>query len=344
MISFINDYQEGCISEIINILNKNNYSAYSGYGEDSVCDYAKHLIKLELKRNDCDVHFIAGGTLTNKIVISSFLRSYECIICAESGHIATHETGAIELGGHKVITVKTKNGKVTAEDVHNVCREYKVSSVKDHVVKPGMLYISQSTEVGTVYTLEELRSLSEICKYENILFYIDGARILYSLFSKDCDFTLADVASLCDIFYIGGTKAGALFGEALVINKEELKPNFRAILKQNGALTAKGFVLGAQFVGLFENGNYKKYCKKAVELADSIRNAFRSKGVELEFDSQDTQTFVVVTKSQFDMLYEHFLFGAPEMRENDKYSIRFCTSWATDEMSVFTLICLINKF
>lgn len=339
---FINDYQEGCLPEILQKMQANNYTANSGYGADKICENARNLIKNALKNDSVDVHFVAGGTLTNKIVISSFLRPFEGVVCADTAHIATHETGAIESGGHKVLTVKNTDGKILPSAVENLVKEHKNGLSREHTVKPAMVYISQSTEMGTVYTLAEMRALSEVCKKHGLLFYIDGARILYSLFSARCDFTLADICSLCDVFYIGGTKVGALLGEALVIVNSALKKDFRYILKQNGALMAKGFVMGVQFEGLFENDNYAKYCKRAVEKADKIRSALISKGVEFESDASDTQTFAIFNEEQYKTLEKSFDFGGAVYKEGKAYA-RICTSWATPEDSVNLLLNAIEN-
>ena len=339
---FINDYQEGCIPEILQKLQDYNYNANSGYGTDDVCERARGLIKKAVDCQDVDVHFVAGGTLTNKIVISSFLRPYEGVICADTAHIATHETGAIENGGHKVLTVKNIDGKILPCDVENLVNEHITGLSREHTVKPAMVYISQSTEMGTVYSLAEMQALSEACKRNGLLFYIDGARILYSLFSKKCDFTLADVCDLCDVFYIGGTKVGALLGEALVIRNENLKKDFRYLLKQSGALMAKGFVMGTQFEGLFENDNYVKYCKQAVENADKIRTALEAKGIEFESNASDTQTFAIFTKEQYLALEKEFDFGGVTFKGDRAYA-RICTSWATPNENIELLLSAISK-
>ena len=339
---FINDYQEGCIPEILTKMQSYNYNANSGYGTDKVCENARRLIKKAINREDVDVHFVAGGTLANKIVISSFLRPFEGVVCADTAHIATHETGAIENGGHKVLTVKNADGKIVASDVELVVKEHIEGLSREHTVKPAMVYISQSTEMGTVYTLSEMKALSEVCKKHGLLFYIDGARILYSLFSKYCDFTLEDICNLCDVFYIGGTKAGALLGEALVIANPMLKKDFRYVLKQNGALMAKGFVMGVQFEGLFEKDNYVKTCKRAVENADKIRDALAKKGVEFESDASDTQTFAIFTAEQYEVLEKDFDFGGA-IYKNGKAYARICTSWATPDENVNALLLSIAK-
>ena len=339
---FINDYQEGCIPEILEKMQSYNYNANSGYGTDKVCDGARNLIKNAVKNNDVDVHFVAGGTLTNKIVISSFLRPFEGVICADTAHIATHETGAIENGGHKVLTVKNIDGKINPCDVETLVNEHITGLSREHTVKPAMVYISQSTEMGTVYSLAEMTALSDVCKKHGLLFYIDGARILYSLFSKFCDFTLADICSLCDVFYIGGTKVGALLGEALVIKNETLKKDFRYLLKQSGALMAKGFVMGVQFEGLFENDNYVKYCRQAVKNADTIRNALTEKGVEFESNASDTQTFAIFSKEQYLALEKDFDFGGATFKGEKAYA-RICTSWATPNENVEELLQAISK-
>ncbi len=342
MEKFINDYQEGCIPQILEKLEKNNYSAFSGYGTDEICENAKSLIKKAIKSPEADVHFVAGGTLTNKIVISQFLKSYEGVICVDTAHIATHETGAIENGGHKILTVKNKDGKLCPKDVERLVKEHIEGLSREHTVKPAMVYISQSTEMGTVYTLKELTNLSEACKKLGLIFYIDGARILYSLFAENCDFTLSDVSALCDVFYIGGTKAGALLGEALVINRGDLKRDFRYALKQNGALTAKGFLLGVMFEGLFENDNYASFCKRAVRLADKIRVALKQKGVEFESDCKDTQIFAIFPIDYYKKLEKEFDFGGA-VYKGDKAYARICVSWATTDEKAEMLVNAINN-
>lgn len=342
MIYFVNDYQEGCIPEILNKMQENNYSASVGYGNDNHCERARALIREEIKSPNADVHFIAGGTLTNKIVINAFLRSYEGVVCADTGHIATHETGAIERGGNKILTVKNHNGKILPEQIEMLVNEHIEGLSREHTVKPGMVYISQSTELGTLYSYKELSEISAVCKKYNLIFFIDGARILTSLYAKVNDCTLADMSALCDVMYIGGTKAGALLGEALIINNDSLKENFRYILKQNGALMAKGFVMGMQFEGLFENGNYKKYCKSAIECADRIRDALKQKGIALELESFDTQTFAIFSKAQYESLASNFNFGGATVKGEFAYT-RICTSWATAKESVDALVKAIEN-
>ena len=342
MEKFINDYQEGCLPQILEKLAKNNFCAFSGYGTDEICERARELVKKAVNSPLADVHFIAGGTLTNKIVITEFLKSYEGVICADTAHIASHETGAIESGGHKCLTLANKDGKITPEGVESLVKEHIDGLSREHTVKPAMVYISQSTEMGTVYTYSELKALSEVCKKYDLIFYIDGARILYSLFAKNCDFTLGDVSALCDVFYVGGTKAGALLGEALVINRQDLKKNFRYALKQNGALAAKGFLLGTQFEGLFENDNYVNYCKRAVDGADKIRQALKAKGVEFESDCKDTQTFAIFNESDYKTLEKEFDFGGAVYKNGKAYA-RICTSWATSQEKIDLLVKAIEN-
>ena len=342
MIYFINDYQEGCIPEILNKMQELNYAPSIGYGKDTHCERARALIRDEIKSPNADVHFITGGTLTNKIVINTFLRSYEGVICADTAHIATHETGAIEHGGNKLLTVENHNGKIMASQIETLVNEHIEGLSREHTVKPGMVYISQSTELGTIYSHKELMEISAVCKKHSLIFFIDGARMLTSLFAKVNDCTLADMSALCDVMYIGGTKAGALLGEALVINNDSLKENFRYVLKQNGALMAKGFVMGMQFEGLFENGNYKKYCKSAIECADEIRDALIKKGIALEIESCDTQTFAIFTKAQYESLASSFNFGGATIKGDLAYA-RICTSWATTKESVNALVSAIEK-
>lgn len=342
MISFVNDYQEGCLPEILQKLKEFNFMPSVGYGKDAHCARAKELIAKEIDVFTENIHFITGGTLANKIIISAHLKSYEGVICADTAHIATHETGAIELSGHKVITVKNVEGKIMPSDIEMLVNEHIGGLSREHTVKPGMVYISQSTELGTVYSLSEITKISEVCKKHNLIFFIDGARILYSLFAKNNDFSLKDIANLCDVFYIGGTKVGALLGEAVIIKNNQFNENFRYVLKQNGALMAKGFVMGMQFEGLFENGNYKKYCKGAVEKADLIRKAIKDKGIELEVDSCDTQTFAVFAEEQYKELEKYFDFGGATIKNGKAYA-RICTSWATPNENVNALVEAIKR-
>ena len=342
MILFVNDYQEGCLPEILQKMNECNSEQNAGYGLDVHSENARELIRKKIENPNADVHFVTGGTLTNKLVITTFLKGYEGVLCPDTAHIATHETGAIEQGGHKVLTLKNANGKITAEQVESTVNEHIAGLSREHTVKPGMVYVSQSTEIGTIYSLAELKALSEVCKKHGLLFFMDGARLLTALFSKPCDFTLKDICGLCDLFYIGGTKAGALFGEALVICNDKLKGEFRYALKQNGALLAKGFALGIQFEGLMQEDAYAKYLKNAVKYADAIRDTLKNKGIALENESYDTQTFAIFTQKQYEKLAKTFNFGGATVI-NGLYHARICTSWATKEQAVNQLISAINE-
>ena len=281
MINFECDYTEGAHASILQRLAETNMEQTPGYGKDRHCENARQIIRRVCNAPDADVHFLVGGTQTNKTVIASILRPYQGVICVETGHIAVHETGAIESTGHKVITVPGINGKITPQLIEQVYRRHFDDKGLEHCVQPGMVYISQSTEVGTVYHLNELEAISAMCRKLELPLFLDGARLGYGLAASDNDTSLADIARLCDVFYIGGTKIGALFGEAVVINNPSITPGFRYMIKQNGGLLAKGRLLGIQFETLFENDLYMQLSRHAVEQAMRIRCALEAKGVAL---------------------------------------------------------------
>lgn len=343
MIFFYSDYLEGAHPLILQRLAECNMLQTCGYGKDDFCKQAREQIRSLCGAPDADVHFLVGGTQTNITVISSILRPYQGVLCAESGHINTHETGALEHSGHKALTLPTRDGKVSAADVDAAMRLHFSEDSPEHEVQPGMLYISFPTELGTIYSKRELTDLKEVCSKWNIPVFIDGARLGYGLASEDCDFTLAELSSLTDVFYIGGTKQGALFGEAVVINNNALKKDFRYCIKQNGGMLAKGRLLGIQFSALLENGLYFELAAKADKAAERIRAAFRKKGAAFLVENRTNQIFPILDRKMIDSLSADFGFEFWKQMEDGRSAVRFCTSWATRDEWVDSLVKAIEN-
>lgn len=338
MILFRNDYQAGCVPEILEKLSATNYEQTPGYGKDDYCARAADLIRKRCALPQAGVHFLVGGTQTNATVIASLLRPHQGVVCAATGHIAVHETGAIEHCAHKVLTVPSYNGKLRAEDVESLmCLHFHQDS-PEHEVQPAMLYISYSTELGTLYSKAELQALRALCDKWGIPLFVDGARLGYGLASDESDVTLEELAALADIFYIGGTKQGALFGEAVVFANPSLDRDFRYYIKQNGGLLAKGRLLGLQFETLFTDDLYFKYARKAVELAQKIQSAMLAKGYEMYAQSPTNQIFPIVPNSVYERLSSDFAFEKWCDVDADNTAWRICTSWATDPEAVDKLI------
>lgn len=342
-IHFDSDYMAGAHEEIIEALVRTNREHTPGYGADHYTDQAKRLIRKAIGQEDAEVMFLVGGTQTNATVIDGILHRHEGVLAAESGHIAVHESGAIEASGHKVLTLPHTDGKVTAESVREYIETFYADATYPHMVAPGMLYISQPTEFGTIYSLDELRALGEVCHSKSIPLYIDGARLGYALAAENADFTLRDIASIADVFYIGGTKVGALFGEAVVVTNGELLKNIFPLVKQHGALLAKGRLLGIQFKTLFSNGLYEEIGRHAVGLALRIREAFRAKGCEVVIESPTNQQFFRLDNRLIDRLHERVSFDYWGPRGKEQSIVRFVTSWATTEEQVDELIGFINE-
>lgn len=339
------DYLEGCHENILKVLNDSNLSSYPGYGLDYYCDSAKEKIRKAIGINDFnpDIYFIVGGTQTNLIAVSSILRPYEGAICCTEGHINTHETGAVEATGHKVLTLPTHDGKLCAKEIDEYCADHFNSPIKTHLVKPGMIYISQPTELGTLYSKEELKSIYEVAKKYDLQVFCDGARLGYALGSSRNDVTLADLATYTDLFYIGGTKCGAMMGEALVICNDELKKDFAYNIKTRGALLAKGRFLGMQFDPLFTDNLYFDICKNAVDLAERFKAALKNNGIELYNDSPTNQIFFYLTDSQLEYLSKYFEFQQFGV-ENGRAIYRACMSWATKDSLIDDFNDYMSKF
>ena len=338
MIRFDSDYQEGCFPLILQRLQESNFEQTPGYGEDRHCRNAADIIRDLCKAPQAEVHFLVGGTQTNSTVISSQLRPHQGALCASTGHIGVHETGAIEHGGHKVLPLPSDDGKISASQVRLALEEHFSDASREHVVQPGMVYISFPTEKGTIYSLDELEALHEVCGEAGIPLFIDGARLGYGLCSEGCDVTLPDIARCCDIFYIGGTKQGALFGEAVVFCNPSLARDFRYLVKQGGGLLAKGRLLGIQFETMLGEGLYFQAARKAVAQALRLKAALLDKGYPLFADSPSNQQFPILDNATIARLRGTFSFEDWAKVDSGHTAVRFCTSWATTDEAVDRLI------
>ena len=343
MIYFNCDYTEGAHPRILEKLAETNMEQTIGYGMDEHCKHAAELIKEACDAADADVHFLVGGTQTNVTVIDAALRAHQGVICASSGHINVHETGAVEASGHKCITIPSEDGKVYVPQVREILANHFANGGDEHMAQPKMLYISNPTEWGTIYKKEELIALYELCKEYGTYLFLDGARLGYGLMCKENDLTLADIAQYTDVFYIGGTKVGALFGEAVVITNPALKPDFRYAIKQHGGMLAKGRLLGVQFETLFENGLYFEIAKHAMEMAERISNKLTEYGVEFTVASPTNQIFVSMPKKAVAELSKNYKFEPMGAKDEEHDIIRICTSWATKEENVTALLADIER-
>ena len=334
MIYFNNDYSEGCHEQVLQALIRTNSEQTPGYGEDLYCARAAEKIRRLCGREDAAVHFLVGGTQTNLTVIDAALRPHQGALCAVSGHIHVHETGAVEATGHKVLTVPSSDGKITAQQVAQAVQAHREDASFEHMVQPKLVYISNPTELGTLYTREELTALSETCHGLGLYLFLDGARLGYGLAAKGNDVTMEDVARLCDVFYIGGTKVGALFGEAVVISNPALAEDFRYLIKQHGGMLAKGRLLGVQFDALLEDGLYFKIADKADRLADRLRDTLTELQVPFLVPGVTNQLFPILPDSVLAELAKKYAFSEMERTDEGHRVVRFCTSWATKEENV----------
>jgi len=335
MYNFKNDYSEGAHPRILDKLIETNLVQQSGYGEDEYTQQAKAILKERLNNPDASIYFVSGGTQTNLLVISFLLRVHEAVISAKTGHIAANETGAIEATGHKVITTETADGKLRPEDIANVLEAY---ALAPHVVKPRIVYISNSTEIGTIYTRDELKALFQFCQSHHLLLYLDGARLGHALTAENSDLTLAAISKYTDVFYIGGTKNGALLGEAIIFNKPELAIDFDYAIKQKGAMLAKGRILSIQFLELFKDDLYFDLARRANALAMRIASAVREKGYTFLTESTTNQLFPILPKKVIERLSQHHQFYNWKNIDAEHTAIRLITSWATDEEKVEAFI------
>ena len=342
MIYFNSDYLEGAHPALMAKLNETNMVQTVGYGEDEYCAAARVKIQNACQAPEADVHFLVGGTQTNTTVIAAVLRPWQGVLCAVSGHINCHEAGAIESTGHKVITLPTTNGKITAQQVQEYVEWHRNDESTEHIVQPGMVYISYPTEFGTLYTKRELVELASVCRWYNIPLYIDGARLGYGLMSPKCDITLPELAQLCDVFYIGGTKVGALFGEAAVFTKHNMPRYFSTIAKQHGALLAKGRLLGLQFDTLFTDDLYFRISKHAINMAMQIRDAFDARGLQFYLHSPTNLQFLIMENKAVRALQQKIAFHTWGKVDEEHSVARFATSWSTTQEDVDALIDAIK--
>ena len=340
-LSFASDYMEGAHPAILQRLVETNLTRSAGYGLDTFSEAARDRIREACMAPEADVFFLVGGTQANAVMTGALLRPYQGVIAAETGHISVHEAGAIEAGGHKVLTVPQQNGKLTAAQVETLVRTWQEDENNEHMVMPGMVYISQPTEYGSLYSLYEMQKLSKVCRSRSIPLYVDGARLAYALACPSNDVSLQVLARLADVFYIGGTKCGALFGEAVVIPQHGFIPHLFTIIKQNGALLAKGRIAGIQFETLFTDGLYQEIGKNAIEAADRIREALLRKGYELAFDSPTNQIFVLLSREQVLALGQKAEMSFWENTADGRSIMRIATSWATSPEDVDALIAIL---
>ncbi len=331
MLTFESDYTEGAHEAILQKLMETNRESLSGYGNDCYTEQAKEKIRKACDCPEAEVYFLVGGTQTNAQVISSVLKPYEGVIAAKTGHINVHEAGAIEYTGHKVYELPQKEGKLSAADVEKLLQAFWQDETHEHMVFPGMVYISHPTEYGTLYTEKELEELSEVCRKYQIPLYVDGARLGYGLMSRRTDVTLPRLAELADVFYIGGTKVGALCGEAVVFTKKNKPKYFMTLVKQHGALLAKGRLLGIQFDTLFTDDLYFKISAHAIEMAEQLKEGFRKRGYDFFLDSPTNQQFVILPNEIMETLRSQVSFSVWEPLDDTHTVVRFATSWATTE-------------
>ncbi len=329
MLNFASDYTEGCHPLVLEALSKTNMEKLSGYGTDEYTLSAADKIRKALGKPYAEVFFLTGGTQTNQVVIDTMLALYEGVVAAQTGHVALHEAGAIEYSGHKVLTLPSHDGKIDVTELADYLKGFYADGNHEHMVFPGMVYISHPTEYGTLYTKKELQDISSVCKQYEIPLYIDGARLGYAVMSRETDVMMSDIAEFADVFYIGGTKVGALCGEAVVFPKGYAPKHFVTQIKQHGALLAKGRLLGVQFDTLFTDDLYFKIAQNAIDRAEELKEMLRSLGYRFYLDSPTNQQFVIVDNDKLEKLSEKVIYSFWEAYDETSTVIRFCTSWAT---------------
>ena len=343
MIRFNSDYLEGAHPRILRRLTETNLEQTPGYGEDIYCDRARATIRALCDAPEADVHFLVGGTQTNMTFLSAVLKPWQGAVSADTGHIAVHETGAVEATGHKVIALPNENGKLTAARVDACCRLHFNDESHEHMVMPGAVYISNPTEVGTLYSREELEALRAVCDRWNLILFLDGARLGYGLASPENDLDLPFLARVTDAFYIGGTKQGLLFGEALVITREDIRRDFRYVIKQKGGMLAKGRLLGVQFEEALRDGLYMELSRHAIELAMKLRDAMADMGIPFMIESPTNQQFPILPDGLLEALKRDYSYATIEKVDEGRTAVRFCTSWATRAEDVDKLIADLRR-
>ena len=341
MIRFECDYTTGAHPKILEALVNTNGEATPGYGVDLHCERARAMLRELCQAPEAGVHFLVGGTQANTTIIAAALRPHQGVLCAGTGHIHAHETGATESTGHKVLALPSSDGKITAGQIDKYCQAHYDDPAWEHMVQPGMVYLSLPTEVGTVYTLAELEEIAENCRRWKLPLFVDGARLAAGLAASDV--TLPDLARLCDVFYLGGTKAGLLFGEAVVITNPSLDQDFRCLIKQRGGMLAKGRLLGVQFEAFLEGGLFLEIGRKEAAQAMRLREAFLSKGFPLFVDSTTNQQFPILPNGAVEALERDYSFEAWEKVDEGHTAVRFCTSWSTSGSDVDALIASIQS-
>lgn len=341
MLSFESDYVEGAHERILQRLIETNLEQLSGYGQDRYCARAKEKIRQACECPGAEIFFMTGGTQTNMITIDALLKSYEGVAAAKTGHVSTHEAGAVEFHGHKVLELPEHQGKICAKELGALLKSFWQDENHEHMVFPGMVYISHPTEYGTLYTREELKELSSVCRNYKIPLYLDGARLGYGLMSRDTDVTLPVIAEYCDVFYIGGTKVGALCGEALVFTKDNMPGHFTAIAKQHGALLAKGRLLGIQFDTLFTDGLYFEISRHAIDMAGILKDGLDKKGYRRYLESPTNQQFVILENEKYQALKKKAAMGFWEKPDPEHTVVRLATSWATRREDVEAFLALL---
>lgn len=337
MLSFESDYIEGAHPKILGALAKTNMESLSGYGADDYTKLAKEKIAAACALPDAQIAFLTGGTQTNQLVIDTMLHQYEGVVAAQSGHVSVHEAGAIEYTGRKVLTLPSHNGKIDATELDSYISDFYNDGNHEHMVFPGMVYISHPTEYGTLYSKKELTEISKVCRKNKIPLFLDGARLGYGLMSRQSDLTLPDIAELCDVFYIGGTKVGALCGEAVVFTKKNMPLHFEHLVKKHGALLAKGRLLAIQFNTLFTDDLYFEISRNAIDRAEELKNLFLKKGYEFFMDSPTNQQFVILENSKLKELQKKVKFSFWEKYDESHTVVRFATSWATTSEKIAEL-------
>lgn len=343
MISFESDYIAGAHPQVLKRLAETNLENLSGYGSDPYCESARRKIKAACGCGQAQVEFLVGGTQANSIIISTMLRDYEGVVAAGTGHISTHEAGAIEFGGHKVLTLLQEAGKLKPDVLERFLCDFYADANHEHMVFPGMVYISHPTEYGTLYTKGELTALSAICRSYRIPLFLDGARLGYGLMSRESDLTLPELAELVDVFYIGGTKVGALCGEAVVFTKHNMPDHFMTMVKQRGALLAKGRLPGVQFDALFTDGLYFEISRHAIDMAEQLKQIVRRSGIPFYLESPTNQQFLILENQQMERLRERVAFSFWEKYDDRHTVVRFATSWSTTEEDLKQLERIIEK-
>ena len=338
MIRFNSDYLEGAHPKVLARLAETNMVQTPGYGEDEFCDRARKIIREQCEAPEAAVHFLVGGTQVNATVLTAALSPWQGVVSADTGHIAVHETGAVEARGHKVLTLPHQNGKLDAEQVDALCRLHFCDESHEHMVMPGAVYISNPTEYGTLYSRDELSALREVCDRWDLRLYLDGARLGYGLASPENTLDLPFIARTCDAFTIGGTKQGLLFGEALVISDPALNQSFRYLIKQMGGMLAKGRLLGVQFEAMLEDGLYMELSRHAIAQAARLRGAFEGMGVPFLIDSPTNQLFPILPNAVLERLKQTYSYATIQAADADHTAVRFCTSWATRPEAVDRLI------